>query len=64
MKRNGTARSWARIDRANEFLVQPLGEGTSFDQTVQQLCDITESWDFLLPDANDAAGEKANEAAV
>ena len=38
------------IDRINEFLVQPVGTRSSFEQTVQRLCEITESWDFVFPD--------------
>jgi flagellum-specific ATP synthase len=37
------------IDRVNEFLIQPTGTAADFDQTVKSLCEITESWDFLLP---------------
>ena len=36
------------IDRANEFLVQPVRGRTAFKDTVRWLCDITQSWDFLL----------------
>jgi flagellum-specific ATP synthase len=45
------------IDRANEFLVQPLGTRTSFQETVRRLLAITASWDFLLPaEADDGVG--------
>ncbi len=37
------------IDRVNEFLIQPIGTRTSFAETVRRLCEITRSWDFLLP---------------
>jgi flagellum-specific ATP synthase len=37
------------IDRLNEFLVQPIGEKSDFDETVRRLSEITESWDSLLP---------------
>ena len=36
------------IDRINEFLVQPVRQKTSFDETVQQLMTITQTWDKLL----------------
>lgn len=37
------------IDKLNEFLVQPLGQRSSFAETIDRLIDITGSWDFLLP---------------
>jgi flagellum-specific ATP synthase len=37
------------IDRVNEFLVQPVGTRTSFQETVKRLCEITKSWEFLMP---------------
>jgi len=36
------------IDRINAFLVQPVRQKTSFEETVQQLTAITQSWDQLL----------------
>jgi len=36
------------IDRINNFLVQPIRERTSFEETVKQLTTITRSWDQLL----------------
>ena len=50
------------IDQLNDFLVQPVGTVTSFDETVGRLCGITESWDILLPEeqangAGAASGE-------
>ncbi|UCD53205.1 MAG: FliI/YscN family ATPase [Phycisphaerales bacterium] len=36
------------IDRINEFLIQPMRQKTSFDETVRQLMAITQSWDQLL----------------
>jgi flagellum-specific ATP synthase len=39
------------IDQVNNFLVQPIGERSGFDQTTQQLREITQSWEFLLPEA-------------
>jgi len=36
------------IDRINEFLVQPVRQKTSFEETVRQLQTITQSWDQLL----------------
>jgi len=49
-------RSVSLIDRLIEFLIQPTGQGSSLEQTVARLCEITESWDFLLPEGspNDA----------
>ena len=38
------------IDKLNEFLVQPLGQKSSFAESLDRLIDITRSWDFLLPD--------------
>ena len=38
----------ALIDRINEFLIQPMGERTSFKDTVGMLCGITKRWDELL----------------
>jgi flagellum-specific ATP synthase len=39
----------ALIERVNEFLVQPLGTRSAFDETVARLIDITKAWDFLAP---------------
>jgi len=36
------------IDRINNFLVQPIRQRTSFEETVKQLSTITQSWDQLL----------------
>lgn len=36
------------IDHINEFLVQPVRQKTSFEETVRQLTAITQSWDQLL----------------
>jgi flagellum-specific ATP synthase len=46
------------IDRVNDFLMQPTGQRTSFDQTVKQLCEITQSWDVLVG-PEDAKAAKA-----
>ena len=43
-------RAVSLIDRVRDFLVQPLGQRTSFDETVRRLKDITRSWDALLPE--------------
>ena len=44
------------IDSLVEFLIQPTGQGTSLAETVSRLCEITRSWDFLLPaDEGDSA---------
>jgi flagellum-specific ATP synthase len=40
------------IDRVNDFLIQPTGQRTGFAESVQQLCEITASWDSLLPNEN------------
>lgn len=37
------------IDRANEFLRQPRGDRTGYDEMLAWLKDITDSWDFLMP---------------
>ena len=37
------------IDRINEFLIQPTGTRTNFEETVRRMCEITRSWDLLLP---------------
>jgi len=36
------------IDRINNFLIQPISQRTSFQETVKQLTAITESWDKLI----------------
>ncbi|MHC4456519.1 MAG: FliI/YscN family ATPase [Planctomycetota bacterium] len=36
------------IDRINNFLIQPIRERTRFEETVQRLSAITQSWDELL----------------
>ncbi len=36
------------IDRINEFLVQPVRQKSSFEETVRWLTSITQSWDQLL----------------
>ena len=47
------------IDKVNEFLIQPLGTKVSFDQTVRWMCEITNSWDFLLPQEQGSANQPA-----
>lgn len=50
------------IDRVNDFLIQPIGRRSGFAETVQQLCEVTRSWDFLLPDIDKSAdGDNTNE---
>ena len=39
------------IDRVNEFLIQPTGSRSSFDETVSALVEITKSWTFVLAEA-------------
>jgi flagellum-specific ATP synthase len=36
------------IDKINNFLIQPISQRTSFQETVKQLTAITESWDKLI----------------
>ena len=36
------------IDKINNFLIQPISQRTSFQETVKQLTAITESWDKLV----------------
>lgn len=36
------------IDKINNFLIQPVGQKSEFDQTVAMLTQITDSWDKLL----------------
>ncbi|MBN2589570.1 MAG: FliI/YscN family ATPase [Sedimentisphaerales bacterium] len=38
----------ALIDKIREFLIQPIREKTNFDETIQRLNAITNSWDQLL----------------
>jgi flagellum-specific ATP synthase len=38
----------ALIDKINGFLVQPVRERTSFEETVKRMTAITRSWDELL----------------
>jgi len=47
------------IDRVNEFLVQPTGTRTDFQDTVRLLSEITASWDFLLDTEPAGAAEVA-----
>ena len=42
--------SVALIDRIQNFLVQPIRQTSSFDDTVTQITDIAKSWDELLND--------------
>ena len=42
-------RAVSLIDSLVDFLVQPTGQGTNFEQTVSRLCELTRSWEFLLP---------------
>jgi flagellum-specific ATP synthase len=50
------------IDRVNDFLVQPVGQRSSYDRTRQRMREITESWDALLPAEQAIAGAPGNEA--
>jgi hypothetical protein len=40
----------ALIDRIQNFLIQPIRERSSFDDTVNRLRDIAQAWDQLLSD--------------
>ncbi len=42
-------RAISLIDRANEFLVQPIGTRTPYAEMVSWLKEVTASWEFLLP---------------
>ncbi len=42
--------SVALIDRIQNFLIQPIRERSSFDDTVNHLSDIAQAWDQLLSD--------------
>ncbi len=46
------------IDRVNDFLVQQIGVQSPFEQTVERLCEVSRSWEFLLPDEKETAGAK------
>jgi flagellum-specific ATP synthase len=38
----------ALIDRINSFLIQPIRQRTSFEETTRRLNDITRTWNELL----------------
>ena len=38
----------ALIDRINAFLIQPIRERTTYEETIKQLVGITKSWAELL----------------
>ncbi len=51
------------IDRVNDFLIQPIGTHCGLPETLRRLREITESWDFLLPDEQqEPTGEAGHEA--
>lgn len=50
--------SIALIDRIRDFLIQPVRQRASFEQTVQQMKEIADAWERLLSDGNGAAAEK------
>ncbi len=51
------------IDRVNDFLIQPIGTRSSFEETIRRIRDITMSWSSLLTDQQQApTGEMGNEA--
>jgi flagellum-specific ATP synthase len=45
------------IERLREFLVQPTGQRSGFEETVARMREITSTWDFLLPDEAAGASE-------
>ncbi len=47
--------SIALIDRIRNFLIQPMRQRSSFNDTVQQLLSMTHVWDNLLSAPNDVA---------
>jgi len=36
------------IDKLSEFLIQPVGTRSTFEQTLSRLLDVVKSWDFLM----------------
>jgi len=52
-------RAVSLIDRVRDFLIQPLGRRSSFDETVRKLKEITDKWDFLLPEERPETREVA-----
>jgi len=42
----------ALIDRLNNFLIQPMRERSSFDDTVRELLSITEVWNEMVHVSN------------
>jgi flagellum-specific ATP synthase len=48
-------RAVALIDRVRDFLIQPLGQRSTFAQTVQRMQEITRTWEFLVPEDSAAA---------
>jgi len=40
------------IDKVRDYLIQPIRQRTSFEETVKRLTDITRSWDALLTVGN------------
>jgi len=49
-------RAVSLIDQVRDFLIQPLGQRSSLDETLRRMHEITDKWDFLLPNEQ-AAGE-------
>jgi len=43
-------RAVSLIDQVRDFLVQPLGQGTDLSGTLARLKEITDKWEFLLPE--------------
>jgi flagellum-specific ATP synthase len=52
----------ALIDRVNDFLIQSGGTKSTLAETVDKLCAITESWNFLAGDDEKPAGKQAGAA--
>lgn len=43
-------RAVSLIDRVRDFLIQPLGQRSRLEETLRRIQEITDKWDFLLPD--------------
>jgi flagellum-specific ATP synthase len=48
-------RAVALIDRVRDFLIQPLGQRSTFAQTVQRMQEITRTWEFGVTEDSAAA---------
>jgi flagellum-specific ATP synthase len=50
-------RAVSLIDRVRDFLIQPLGQRSNLEETLRRMQEITDKWDFLLPDEGSGPGE-------